>query len=94
MNKVFSKAELRCETMRLAKRISRVALACLQWNKRAINHTYDAMGFRSAMQYGVEACCLLDSTQTPEFEAFEAVRHKEGVGAAIRWRHAQFKPFE
>lgn len=94
VNKVFPRADLERETMKLAKRISRVALACLQWNKRAINNTYDAMGFRSAMQYGVEACSLLDATETPEFKAFEAIRQKDGVNAAIRWRHEQFKLFE
>ncbi len=94
VNKVFPKSALERETMKLAKRISRVALACLQWNKRAINNTYHTMGFRSAMQYGVEACCLLDTTETPEFKAFEAIRRKSGVQAAIKWRHKQFKPFE
>ena len=39
--------------------MSRVALAALQWNKRAINNTYETMGFRAALAYGVEACATL-----------------------------------
>ena len=66
VDRVFPKASLEAETMKIAKRMSRVALAALQWNKRAINNTFDTMGLRAALQYGVEACSLLDATGTPE----------------------------
>lgn len=94
VNKVFPKADLERETMMVAKRMSQVAMACLQWNKRAINNTHDAMGFRAAMQYGVEACSIMDATETPEFKAFDAIKQKDGLTAAIRWRHEQFEPYD
>jgi enoyl-CoA hydratase/carnithine racemase len=94
VNKVFPKADLERETMMVAKRMSQVAMACLQWNKRAINNTHDSMGFRAAMQYGVEACSIMDATETPEFKAFDAIKQKDGLTAAIRWRHEQFEPYD
>jgi enoyl-CoA hydratase/carnithine racemase len=91
---VYPKTTLQAETMRLAKRMSRVALEALQWNKRAINNTLETMGFRAAMQYGVEACSLLDATNTPEYTRFDELRRTKGLGEALRWRDAQFAPFE
>jgi enoyl-CoA hydratase/carnithine racemase len=94
VNRVFPKADLEKETMKIAKRMSRVALAALQWNKRAVNTTFEAMGFNAAMQYGVAACSLLDATETPEFKAFEGIRKAKGLTEAIKWRRAIFAPYE
>ena len=94
VNRVFPKPELRRETLKIAKRMSQVAEACLQWNKRAINHTYETMGFDAAMRYGVEACSILDAIETPEARQFEALRRTEGLGAALRWRDGLFAKYE
>jgi enoyl-CoA hydratase len=94
VNRVFPKADLERETMKIAKRMSRVALDSLRWNKRAINNTFETMGFNAALQYGLEACSIMDATQTPEYRAFQAVKLEKGLTEAIRWRRAQFQPFE
>ena len=94
VNRVFAAAELERETMKIARRISRVALAALQWNKRAINASFEAMGFDAALRHGSELAVLLNATSTPEYHAFDEVRQREGLTAAIRWRDAQFRPFE
>ena len=41
--------------MKIAKRMSRVALSCLQTNKRVLNHSFETMGLAAALSYGVEA---------------------------------------
>jgi len=94
VNKVFPKKSLRQETIKIANRMSRVALACLQWNKRSINNTYDAQGFQAAMRYGLEACTILDATETPEYQAFDDLRRKKGLNEAMKWRDDQFRQFE
>jgi enoyl-CoA hydratase/carnithine racemase len=94
VNRVFPKAALRAETMKRAKRMSQVALACLQWNKRAITHTYESMGFTAAQQYGIEAATILDSTLTPEYVEFSNRRRDHGLAAAIKWRDEQFRQYE
>jgi enoyl-CoA hydratase len=94
VNKVFPKRSLREETMKIAKRISQVALDCLKWNKRSINNTYDAQGFQAAMRYGLEACTILDATETPEYRKFDEIRRGQNLNEAMRWRDEQFKRYE
>ena len=94
VNRVFAKASVREETMKIAKRMSMVALACLQWNKRAVHNAYEAMGLRSALNYGVAASTMLDSTKTPEFLEFDRIRRTQGFREALKWRSAQFAPYE
>ena len=94
VSRVFPKADIEKEVTKIAKRMSRVALACLQWNKRAINNTYQTMGMNSALQYGAEAGAILDATETPELKEFNRLRHTVGLGEAMKWRDDQFKKFE
>ncbi|MGY3572999.1 enoyl-CoA hydratase/isomerase family protein [Bradyrhizobium sp. USDA 4504] len=94
VNRVFPKDQLQAETMKVAKRMSLVATACLQWNKRAINHTYEVMGFRPATTYGIEACALVQAIDPPEYREFERVRQEKGVKEALNWRDAQFRNYE
>jgi enoyl-CoA hydratase/carnithine racemase len=90
----FPKADLEREVVKIARRMSRVSLECLQWNKRAINHTFETMGLRNAIAYGAEACAIMDATGSPEAETFDRLRRTEGLGAALAWRTAQFAEFE
>lgn len=94
INRVVPKAELRSQTIRLAKRMSLVPLQTLQWNKRAINHTFETMGFSAALQYGLEACAIMDGTASPEYIEFGQIARAQGLKAAIRWRDSRFAEFE
>ncbi len=94
VDKVFPKAELAAETLKIARRMSRVSADCLKWNKRAINQTFEIMGLRSAIQYGSEACAIMDATGSPEADRFESIRRSEGLQAALKWRAEQFAPYE
>jgi enoyl-CoA hydratase/carnithine racemase len=94
VDKVFPKARLAAESLKIAQRMSRVSLDCLTWNKRVINQTFETMGLRNALQYGAEACAILDSSGSPEAEKYESIRRSEGLAAAIRWRADQFAPYE
>ena len=94
VNRVFPKDQLRDEVMKIAKRMSRVALAALQWNKKAINNTYETMGFRAALAYAVEACAIMDSVGTPEMTQFDNIRREKGLQEALTWRRELFAEFE
>ncbi len=94
VDRIIPKEKLRAETLKIAKRMAQVALACLQHNKRAINGSYRIMGFDAALAYGNELAAMMDATITPEFKAFDDIRQKQGLTAAIRWRDQQFKQFE
>jgi hypothetical protein len=74
--------------------MSRVALKTLRWNKKAINQTYETMGFTPALRYGVEACAMMDATRSPESERFDELRKTVSLQAALEWRRNLFAEFE
>jgi enoyl-CoA hydratase len=94
VTRVYPKAFLADETLKIAKRMSRVALSCLQWNKRALRETFEIMGQRVALRYGVEAAAIMDAQSSPEYDRFDEIRRTEGLSKANQWRDAQFKQFE
>ena len=94
VTRVYPKDKLHAETMKIARRMSRVALECLTWNKRAINQSYENMGLRGSLAYGLEAAVQLDGSGAPEYKKFDALRRETNLGEAIRWRDAQFAPYE
>ena len=91
---VFTPDALEAETLKVAGRMSRVALEALQWNKRAINRTFEVMGFATALQYGLEACTMLDFTETEEGKTFNELRRNKGLGEALQWQKSLFSPYE
>jgi hypothetical protein len=36
----------------------------------------------------------LDATGTAEYSTFDEIRRSKGLGEAMKWRDAQFAPFE
>jgi enoyl-CoA hydratase len=94
VDKVFAKDALEAGVMKIARRMSRVSLDCLKWNKRAINQTFETQGLRNAIQYGSEACAIMDATGSPEAAKFNEIRRGQGLGAALAWRTEQFAPYE
>jgi enoyl-CoA hydratase len=94
VDKVFPKATLQAEVMKTAKRMSRVSVEFLKLNKHAINLTFEAMGFRNSLQHGAELAAVMLAQGSPEGNQFNAIRKKDGLAAALRWRDEQFAPFE
>lgn len=94
VNRSYPKETLREDVMKIAKRMSMVALDCLVWNKRAINNTYNGMGFEAGMSYGLEACTIMDTIHTPEFVEFSRIRSEQGLNAALSWLKGQFGQYE
>jgi len=94
VDRVFPQDDLAAETMKIAKRMSRVAASCQTWNKRAINQTFEIMGLHSALRHGLDAASIMRAIGTPEREHFDELRRSEGLPAALAWRKALFAPFE
>lgn len=93
VSRVFPKDRLEEEVMRIAKRISRVAMPTLTWNKKALNNTLRASGFDSALQYGAAASLIVDNSAS-EFQRFRELLESEGLKAALEWQQSIFAPFE
>lgn len=94
VDRVFPKEALTVEVNRIARRMSRVSLECLRGNKRAINQAFEIMGLRNALQFGADACAIMDSMGSPEADEYDRVRRSQGLEAALRWRAGLFAPYE
>ena len=91
INRVFPGDKLEEETMRYAKRAAAISMEGLQTTKASINRGAEIAGLRQAIAYGVEVGGILDATETEQYKQFEAVKAKDGLTAAIRWRETQFE---
>lgn len=93
--RVVPAADLQVEAFRIARRFAKVPPFATQYNKRMINGMYDAMGFRTAMDYGhkLEVLCHL---RIPEAQNVHGVplyeRLREGgVKALLDARDTPFQ---
>jgi enoyl-CoA hydratase/carnithine racemase len=90
VNRVVPRAELDAATMTLARRMALISPESLVATKLAINRGADAAGFRNAIRAGLDVLAPLYAARTEVGATFDEIREKEGLGAALRWRAAQF----
>ena len=90
VNRVVPRAELGAATMKLARRMALISPESLMATKLAINRGADAAGFRNAIRAGLDVLAPLYAARTEVGTKFDEIREKEGLGAALRWRAAQF----
>lgn len=90
VNRVVPRAELHAATLKLARRMALMAPEALAATKRAVNRGAECSGFLAAMNAGVDVLAPLYAARTEVGAKFDEIRDKEGLGAALRWRAAQF----
>ncbi|MBI2206124.1 MAG: enoyl-CoA hydratase/isomerase family protein [Candidatus Rokubacteria bacterium] len=90
VNRVVPRAELQAATMKFARRLALVSPEALAGTKLAINRGADAAGFRNAIRAGLDVVAPLYAATTDVGTKFDEIREKDGLGAALRWRAAQF----
>ena len=90
VNRVVPRAELKTATLKLARRMALMAPEALASTKLAINRGAESAGFRSAINAGLDVLAALYAARTEVGVKFDEIREKEGLGAALRWRAAQF----
>jgi enoyl-CoA hydratase/carnithine racemase len=91
INRVVPLDQLRTATLKYARRLALISPEALAATKLAINRGADASGFRSALQAGVDVVAPLYAATTEVGREFEEIRSKQGLKAALKWRHAQFE---
>jgi enoyl-CoA hydratase/carnithine racemase len=82
---------LKAATLKFARKIALIAPEALALTKLAINRGADAAGFRHAMESGVDVLSQLYAAETEVGKQFQEIKHKQGLGAALKWRRAQFE---
>jgi enoyl-CoA hydratase len=80
--------DLRDTTEALARRIAACPPELIALSKRSLHRSQDAMGFRTAVQFGAEYDAL--AHRTAPAERFRSIAREQGVGAAVRWRDEGF----
>jgi enoyl-CoA hydratase len=90
VNRVVPRAELEAATMKLARRLALISPESLTATKRALSRGADAAGFRNAIRAGLDVLAPLYAATTEVGKRFDEIREKDGLGAALRWRAAQF----
>jgi len=90
VNRVVPRADLAAQTLKYARRLALISPEALAHTKLAINRGADAAGFRNAIRAGLDVLAALYAARTEVGMKFDEIREKEGLGAALRWRAAQF----
>ena len=90
VNRVVPRADLPAATLKFARRLALISPEALAGTKLAINRGADAAGFRNALHAGLDVLAPLYAAGTEVGRTFDEIREKEGLGAALRWRAAQF----
>ncbi len=88
VNEVVPDGDLEVRADRMARRIVSSSPHAVKYLKRAINRTYDVMGFKEAVLQGLEIEIFLESHRNAEREQFDRIRQDEGLQAALAWRQA------
>ena len=90
VNRVVPRAELRPATLKLARRMALMSPEALAATKLAVNRGAECAGFLNAMHAGVDVLAALYAARTEVGTKFDEIREKDGLGAALKWRAAQF----
>lgn len=90
VNRVVPRAELQTATLKFARRMALISPEALTATKLALNRGAEAAGFRNAVRAGLDVLAPLYAARTEVGIKFDEIREKEGLGAALRWRAAQF----
>jgi enoyl-CoA hydratase len=91
VNRVVPTGELATASLKYAKRLALISPEALYRTKLSINRGADATGFRNALNAGLDAISPLYAAKTEEGQQFHEIKARDGLGAALKWRAAQFK---
>jgi enoyl-CoA hydratase len=94
VNRVVPLAELESATLQFARRLALISPEALYATKLAISRGADVAGFRNALQAGLDMVAPLYAARTEVGLTFTDITRKQGLGAALRWRRAQFEAVE
>ncbi len=89
VNRVVAAADLLQEARRLAGEIALNDPLAIRLTKKAINHSLETAGLRDALRAALETDIEIETTETPESQAFNEILESRGPRAALAWRAAQ-----
>lgn len=91
INRVVAPDEVLDTAMGVAKSMTAAAERSVRFTKRAINDSYEAMGFSRALKSALDVDVILNAATDPVRAEFNRIRAEQGLKAAIAWRDARFE---
>lgn len=89
VNHVVPDAEREAFALEIAQRIVSSSPHSVVYFKKAINHSFETMGMRAALQAALDAGIMVEADDNPEKAEFARIRKESGLKAAIEWRRSR-----
>jgi enoyl-CoA hydratase/carnithine racemase len=90
VNRVVAMEQLATEVDALADRIARTPPEVTAPTKRMLNRAMDAMGFRAAVEAGIDLGAIINAADTPEQREWDEIVRRDGLKAALAWRDRRY----
>jgi enoyl-CoA hydratase len=90
VNRVAPADALADEVDALADRIARTPPEVVAPTKRMLNRAMDAMGFREAVEAGIDLGAIINAADTPEQREWDEIVRRDGLKAALAWRDRRY----
>jgi enoyl-CoA hydratase len=90
VNRVVPADRLEDELQVLIAKIVPTPVAVLRFTKLALLRTYDAMGLSQAVAANLDLSAILNASNTPEQQEFDAIAARDGLQAALAWRDQRY----
>jgi enoyl-CoA hydratase len=91
INRVVPAERLPAEVDALADRIARAPPEVVAPTKRMLNRAMDAMGFREAVEAGIDLGAIINAADTPEQRDWDEIVRRDGLKAALAWRDRRYE---
>jgi enoyl-CoA hydratase len=91
VNRVVPPERLAAEVDALADRIARTPPEVVAPTKRMLNRAMDAMGFREAVEAGIDLGAIINAADTPEQREWDDIVRRDGLKAALAWRDRRYE---
>ncbi len=90
VNRVVPPDRLAAEVDVLADRLARTPPEVMAPTKRMLNRAMDAMGFREAIEMGIDLGAIVNAADTPEQREWDEIVRRDGLKAALAWRDRRY----
>ncbi len=91
VNRVVPADRLAAEVDALADRLARTPPEVMAPTKRMLNRAMDAMGFREAIEMGIDIGAIVNAADTPEQREWDEIVRRDGLKAALAWRDRRYE---
>jgi enoyl-CoA hydratase/carnithine racemase len=91
VNRVVPAEKVAAEVDALADRIARTPPEVVGPTKRMLNRAMDAMGFREAVEAGIDLGAIINAADTPEQREWDEIVRRDGLKAALAWRDRRYE---